>query len=63
MPLAANRVAVWQEAPFFSDAERAALGLAEAITRLADRTDRVPDVPALPSPTCVSRSADRPSAR
>jgi AhpD family alkylhydroperoxidase len=36
-------VAVWQEAPFFSDAERAALGLAEAITRLADRTDRVPD--------------------
>ncbi len=36
-------VAVWQEAPFFSDAERAALGLAEATTRLADRTDRVPD--------------------
>jgi len=36
-------VAVWQEAPFFSEAERAALGLAEAITRLADRTDRVPD--------------------
>jgi AhpD family alkylhydroperoxidase len=36
-------VAVWQDAPFFSDAERAALALAEAITRLADRTDRVPD--------------------
>jgi alkylhydroperoxidase family enzyme len=36
-------VAVWQDAPFFSDAERAALGLAEAITRLADQADRVPD--------------------
>jgi AhpD family alkylhydroperoxidase len=36
-------VAVWREAPFFSDAERAALELAEAITRLADRDDRVPD--------------------
>lgn len=36
-------VAVWRDAPFFSDAERAALGLAEAITRIADQTDRVPD--------------------
>ena len=36
-------VAVWREAPFFSDAERAALELAEAITRLADQDDRVPD--------------------
>jgi AhpD family alkylhydroperoxidase len=36
-------VAVWREAPFFSDAERAALDLAEAITRLADRPDPVPD--------------------
>jgi alkylhydroperoxidase family enzyme len=36
-------VAVWQDAPFFTDAERAALALAEAITRLADRSDRVPD--------------------
>ena len=36
-------VAVWHESPFFSDAERAALALAEAVTRLADRTDRVPD--------------------
>jgi alkylhydroperoxidase family enzyme len=32
-----------REAPFFSDAERAALGLAEAVTRLADQTERVPD--------------------
>lgn len=42
-PQRLGAVAVWREAPFFSDAERAALGLAEAITRLADQTDRVPD--------------------
>ena len=36
-------LAGWREAPYYTDAERAALALAEAITRLADRTDRVPD--------------------
>ncbi len=36
-------VAAWREAPYFSDAERAALALAEAVTRLADRADPVPD--------------------
>ena len=36
-------VAAWREAPFFTDAERAALALAEAATRLADRPDPVPD--------------------
>jgi len=36
-------VAAWREAPYFSDAERAALALAEAATRLADREDPVPD--------------------
>jgi AhpD family alkylhydroperoxidase len=36
-------VAAWREAPYFSDAERAALALAEAVTRLADRADAVPD--------------------
>ncbi|MEV8535355.1 carboxymuconolactone decarboxylase family protein [Streptomyces sp. NPDC051211] len=36
-------VAAWREAPYFSDAERAALTLAEASTRLADRPDPVPD--------------------
>jgi AhpD family alkylhydroperoxidase len=36
-------VAVWREAPYFTDAERAALALAEAATRLADRPDPVPD--------------------
>src|SRR5262244_1957335 len=36
-------VAAWREAPFFTDAERAALALAEAATRMADRLDPVPD--------------------
>jgi AhpD family alkylhydroperoxidase len=37
-------VAAWREAPYFTDAERAALALAESTTRLADRSaDVVPD--------------------
>src|SRR5712671_5686296 len=36
-------VAAWRETPYFTDAERAALALAEAVTRLADRADPVPD--------------------
>jgi AhpD family alkylhydroperoxidase len=36
-------VAAWREAPCFNDAERAALALAEALTRLSDRVDPVPD--------------------
>jgi AhpD family alkylhydroperoxidase len=36
-------VAAWREAPYFTDAERAALALTEAVTRLADRSDPVPD--------------------
>jgi AhpD family alkylhydroperoxidase len=36
-------VAAWRETPYFTDAERAALALAEAATRLADRGDAVPD--------------------
>jgi AhpD family alkylhydroperoxidase len=36
-------VAAWRETPYFTDAERAALALAEAVTRLADRPDPVPD--------------------
>ena len=36
-------VAAWREAPYFTDAERAALALTEAVTRLADHTDPVPD--------------------
>src|SRR5258708_19078631 len=36
-------VAAWRETPYFTDAERAALSLAEAATPLADRADPVPD--------------------
>jgi len=36
-------VAAWREAPYFTDAERAALALTEAATRIADRSDPVPD--------------------
>ena len=36
-------VSAWREAPYFTDAERAALALAEAMTRLDDRADPVPD--------------------
>jgi AhpD family alkylhydroperoxidase len=36
-------VAGWRDAPYFTDEERAALALTEAVTRLADRSDPVPD--------------------
>ena len=36
-------VAAWREAPYYTDAERAALALAESVTRLSDRPDPVPD--------------------
>lgn len=36
-------VGAWRESPYFSDAERAALALTEATTRLADSSDPVPD--------------------
>lgn len=38
-----NTLVAWREAPYFNDAERAALALTEAATRLADREDPVPD--------------------
>jgi AhpD family alkylhydroperoxidase len=38
-----HAVSAWREAPYFSDAERAALALSEAMTRLDDRGDPVPD--------------------
>lgn len=38
-----DSVAGWRDAPYFTDAERAALALAECVTRLADRPDPVPD--------------------
>ncbi|HEY1880824.1 MAG TPA: carboxymuconolactone decarboxylase family protein [Caulobacteraceae bacterium] len=36
-------VGAWRESPHFNDAERAALALTEAATRLNDRPDPVPD--------------------
>jgi AhpD family alkylhydroperoxidase len=36
-------VAAWRESSYFTDAERAALALTEAATRLSDRPDPVPD--------------------
>ena len=36
-------VTAWREAPYFTDAERAALALTEAVTRLSDRAEPVPD--------------------
>jgi AhpD family alkylhydroperoxidase len=36
-------VSGWRDAPYFDPAERAALALAEAVTRLADRSEAVPD--------------------
>ena len=36
-------VAAWREAPYFTEAERAALALTEAVTRINDRSDPVAD--------------------
>src|SRR4051795_2474183 len=36
-------IAAWRETPYFTEAERAALALTEALSRLADRVDQVPD--------------------
>ena len=36
-------VGAWRDTPEFTDAERAALALTEAVTRLSDRSDPVPD--------------------
>lgn len=36
-------IAAWRHSPLYSDAERAALALTEALTRIADQADPVPD--------------------
>jgi AhpD family alkylhydroperoxidase len=36
-------VAAWRETPYYTDAERAALALTEAVTRLADHAEPVSD--------------------
>ncbi len=33
----------WRDAPYYTEAERAALALTEAVTRIGDRSDPVPD--------------------
>ena len=38
-----HAVAAWRHTPYFTPAERAALALTEALTRIADREDPVPD--------------------
>ena len=38
-----HAVAAWRDAPWFTEPERAALALAEALTRLSDRPDAVSD--------------------
>lgn len=38
-----HTLAAWRETPYFSEAERAALALAEAATRIADNPDSVSD--------------------
>jgi AhpD family alkylhydroperoxidase len=36
-------VSAWRDTPYFTEAERAALALTEAVTRVSDRPDPVPD--------------------
>ena len=36
-------VSAWRDAPYFNEPERAALALTEALTRISDRADPVPD--------------------
>jgi AhpD family alkylhydroperoxidase len=36
-------VGAWRDTPYFTEPERAALALAEAVTRLSDREDAIPD--------------------
>jgi AhpD family alkylhydroperoxidase len=36
-------VAAWRDTPYFTEPERAALALAESLTRIADQPDAVPD--------------------
>jgi len=38
-----SAVAAWRDSPYFTGEERAALALTEATTRMADRSDPVPD--------------------
>jgi AhpD family alkylhydroperoxidase len=50
-------IAVWRDAPYFTDTERAALALTEAVTRLSDKTDPVPDAVWEEAARCFDESA------
>lgn len=52
-------VAAWREAPYFSDAERAALALTEAAIRLADRADPSPTRPSTRPPGITTSRRSR----
>ena len=50
-------VAAWRDTPYFSEAERAALALTEALTRLADQTEPCPTRSGTPPPSTSTRSS------
>jgi AhpD family alkylhydroperoxidase len=50
-------VAAWRESPYFTDAERAALALTEAVTRIADQPDPVQDAIWDEAARCYDESA------
>jgi alkylhydroperoxidase family enzyme len=53
-------VVAWRDNPSFTDAERAALALSEAVTRLSDRPDPVPDEIGRRPPSTMTNTRSRP---
>ena len=51
-------VAAWRETPYFTESERAALALTEALTRISDRAEPVSDG-ARPTSILTNRSSPR----
>jgi AhpD family alkylhydroperoxidase len=56
-------VAAWREAPYYTEAERAALALAEAATRLSDRPDPCPTGSSRRPPGTTTSRRSRPDHR
>jgi AhpD family alkylhydroperoxidase len=56
-------IGAWREAPYFSDAERAALALTEAATRLADNADPVRRCVGRGSPSLRRDATRRPASQ
>jgi AhpD family alkylhydroperoxidase len=52
-------VATWHDAPYFTDAERAALALTEAATRLADKSDPVSMAVGMQPPSTAAATTQR----